>query len=191
MDAITLLKQDHKTVKGLFAQFDKAGDSAHQRKRALVDKIIEELSIHAAIEEQLFYPAARQAVEAAEDNVLESLEEHHVVKWVLSELEGMDPKAERFTAKVTVLKENVLHHAEEEETDLFPKVRGAMGRKALQELGDQMEEAKKIVPSRPHPKAPDTPPGNLVAGPTAGLADKARAAIRGRGKSTPPKRRTS
>ncbi|MBA3653676.1 MAG: hemerythrin domain-containing protein [Actinobacteria bacterium] len=191
MDAITLLKQDHKTVKGLFAQFDKAGDSAYQRKRELVDKIIEELSIHAAIEEQLFYPAARQAVEEAEDNVLESLEEHHVVKWILSELEGMDPKAERFTAKVTVLKENVLHHAEEEETDLFPKVRGAVGRKALQELGDQMEKAKKIVPSRPHPKAPDTPPANLVAGPTAGLADKARAAIRGRGKSTGPKSRAS
>src|SRR5919106_6984890 len=104
MDAITLLKQDHKTVKQLFTQFDKLGDSAYTKKREIVDKLIEELSIHAAIEEQFFYPAARAAVEEAEDNVLESLEEHHVVKWVLSELEGMDPKAERFTAKVTVLK---------------------------------------------------------------------------------------
>ena len=179
MDAITLLKQDHKKVKGLFQQFDKAGDNAHQTKRKLVDEIIEELSIHAAIEEQIFYPAARAAVEDATDEVLESLEEHHVVKWVLSELDGMDPEAERFKAKVTVLKENVLHHAEEEETELFPKVRSAMGRKALQELGEKLEKAKATAPTKPHPKSPDTPPANLVTNPSAGVMDKARQALRG------------
>jgi hemerythrin superfamily protein len=182
MDAITLLKQDHKAVKSLFSQFDKAGDSAFQRKRAIVDKIIEELSIHAAIEEQFFYPTVRTSVKDVEDEVLESLEEHHVAKWLLSELEDMDPKAERFDAKVTVLKENILHHAEEEESDLFPQVRAAMSRKELQELGTQMEEAKGQVPRRPHPKAPDSPPANQITGPAAGLADRARAAIRGRGK---------
>lgn len=184
MDAITLLKQDHKAVKQLFAQFDKAGKSAHQRKRDIVDKIIEELSIHAAIEEQFFYPTAKAAVEETEDNVLESLEEHHIVKWVLSELDGMDPKAERFTAKVTVLKENVLHHAEEEEAELFPMVRAAMGRKALQELGEKMELAKKTAPTRPHPKAPDEPPANLVAGPAVAVADKARGFLRSRRKAS-------
>lgn len=180
MDAITLLKQDHKKVKGLFQQFDKAGEKAHETQRKLVEQIIEELSVHAAIEEQLFYPAARAAVEDVSDEVLESLEEHHVVKWVLSELDGMEPTAERFRAKVTVLKENVLHHAEEEETELFPKVRAAMGRKALQELGEKLEKAKATAPTRPHPKSPDTPPGNLVTGPTAGVLDKARGALRGR-----------
>lgn len=178
MDAITLLKQDHKTVKALFTKFDKAGDNAFQTKRQIVDQIIEELSIHAAIEEQVFYPSVREHVPDADDEVLESLEEHHVVKWLLSELETMDPKAERFVAKVTVLKENTLHHAEEEETDLFPQVRKAMGRKALQELGERLEGAKKGAPRRPHPKAPDSPPGNLVVGPAAGLADKALSAIR-------------
>src|SRR5437773_822504 len=98
MDAITLLKADHKAVKGLFSHFDKAGARAYQRKREIVDQLIEELSIHAAIEEQLFYPAARACVEDARDDVLESLEEHHVVKWLLAELEDMDPKAERFVA---------------------------------------------------------------------------------------------
>jgi hemerythrin superfamily protein len=180
MDAITLLKQDHKTVKGLFQQFDKAGDNAHAKKREIVDKLIEELSVHAAIEEQIFYPAARAAVEDAEDEVLESLEEHHVVKWLLSELDGMDPTAERFTAKVTVLKENVLHHADEEEKELFPKVRAAMGRKALQELGERLEKNKDVAPTRPHPRSPDTPPANLVTGPAAGVVDKARAAFRGK-----------
>jgi hemerythrin superfamily protein len=176
MDAITLLKNDHKTVKSLFTKFDRLGDRAHKQRRELVDKIIEELSVHAAIEEQVFYPAVREAVPDVLDHVLESLEEHHVVKWVLSELDGMDPHEERFVAKVTVLKENVLHHAEEEEDDMFPKVREALGRKALQEMGAVMEKAKKAAPTRPHPRAPDTPPGNLVAGAVAGLADQARKA---------------
>ena len=182
MDAITLLKQDHKTVKRLFAEFDKTADGANKERRAIVDKIIEEISVHAAIEEQVFYPAARGAVEDAHDEVLESLEEHHVMKWLLSELEDLDPKAERFKAKVTVLKENTLHHAEEEEAELFPKVRAAMGRKALQELGERLEAAKKGAPRRPHPKAPDSPPANLVIGPAAGVADRARSRFRGRNK---------
>ena len=176
MDAITLLKNDHKTVEGLFKKFEKAGDDAHKTKRDIVDKIIEELSIHAAIEEQVFYPAVRRAVKKAEDDVLESLEEHHIVKWVLSELDGMSPEAERFEAKVTVLIENVRHHKDEEEEELFPKVRKALGTKQLAELGAQLERAKKTAPTRPHPKAPDTPPGNLVAGATAGLVDRARKA---------------
>ena len=172
MDAITLLKNDHKAVKRLFRQFEKLGDNAVKSRRELVDKMIEELSIHAAIEEQLFYPAVREAVPDAEDQVLESLEEHHVVKWTLSELEDMSGDEERFEAKVTVLIESVEHHAEEEEEELFPEVRKAMGRKALAELGAAMEKAKKTAPTRPHPRAPDSPPGNVVAGKVAGLADK-------------------
>lgn len=174
MDAITLLKNDHKTVSALFKKFDKLGDRAEKSKREVVDKIIEELSIHAAIEEMHFYPAARECAPDTEDHVLESLEEHHIVKWVLSELVGMSPSDERFDAKVTVLKENVEHHVEEEEQDWFPKVREAMGRKALQELGAVMEKAKKTAPKRPHPRSPDTPPGNLVVGAAAGIVDQAR-----------------
>ena len=84
------------------------------------------LSKHAAIEEQVFYPEVRRAVSSLGDEVLEALEEHHVVKWTLSELEGMTPEDERFQAKVTVLMENVRHHVREEERDLFPQVRKAM-----------------------------------------------------------------
>ena len=174
MDAITLLKQDHKAVRSLFREFEKAGDNATKTKRDVVDRIIKELSIHAAIEEQLFYPAVRAAVPDAEDNVLESLEEHHVVKWTMSELEEMDPSHERFDAKVTVLIESVRHHADEEESDLFPKVRDALGRKFLAELGDAMEKAKRTAPTRPHPRSPDEPPGVVVAGLAAGILDRAR-----------------
>ena len=174
MDAITLLRNDHKAVKRLFRQFEKAGDAAYITKRRLVDDMIRELAIHAAIEENLFYPTARELVPEVEDNALESLEEHHIVKWTLSELETMDPQHERFDAKVTVLIESVEHHAKEEEDEFFPKVRKGMGRKALNELGDRMEKAKKAVPTRPHPKAPDEPPGSVVAGILSAITDRAR-----------------
>ena len=157
MDAITLLKQDHKTIEGLFKKFEQAGPRADKTRRDVADKIVRELSVHAVIEEQVFYPAIREAVPDAEDTVLESLEEHHVAKWVASEVDGMPPDAERFKAKVTVLIENVRHHIQEEEEELFPEVREAMGRKALQELGEALEQAKKVAPTHPQPAPPGHP----------------------------------
>jgi len=172
MDAITLLKDDHKTVEQLFRRYEKAGDRAHAEKRNLVDRFTEALSVHAAIEEQLFYPVVRATVPGTEDMALESLEEHHIVKWVLAELEHMDPGDERFDAKVTVLTENVRHHIREEEQELFPRVRDELGRDALSHLGDAMAEARKTAPTRPHPRSPDAPPANVVVGAAAGVADR-------------------
>jgi hemerythrin superfamily protein len=172
MDAITLLKDDHHTVETLFKRFEKAGDRAFTLKRGIVDKVIAELSTHAAIEEELFYPATRATVPDIDDIVLESIEEHHIVKWILSEVEHMDPREEAFDAKVTVLIENVRHHVEEEEDDYFPKVRKALGRKVLAELGDAMQAAKVTAPTRPHPRSPSIPPANLVVNNAAGLVDR-------------------
>jgi hemerythrin superfamily protein len=176
MDAITLLKQDHKAVEKLFKQFEKTTAPAEQRK--LAQRIVKELSVHAAIEEMVFYPAVRTQVPKAEDTVLESLEEHYIVKWVLNELEDMKPNHERFKAKMTVLIENVRHHVKEEESELFPDVRKAIKRKELAELGEALEKAKKVAPTSPHPRAPDTPPGNLVAGAAAGAMDKAKTKVK-------------
>src|SRR6185437_6384755 len=97
---------------------------------------------------------------------------HHIVKWVLSELESMTPGDERFDAKVTVLIENVRHHVEEEEQEFFPMVRSELGRKALGDLGEAMAAAKKVAPTNPHPRSPDSPPANRVVGTTAGVADR-------------------
>lgn len=150
MDAIVLLKDDHKTVRGLFREFEKTKESATpQAKRTLVDKIIKELTTHSFIEETIFYPAAREAAPDTRDHVLESIEEHHVVAWMLSELQNLDPADETFDAKVTVLMENVRHHVDEEEKEWFPEVRKAMGRNRLQELGEQMEKAKPKAPADP------------------------------------------
>jgi hemerythrin superfamily protein len=176
-DAIAYLKADHRTVEKLFKAFEKAGDKAFRTKRKIVDDIIRELSQHAAVEEQFFYPAARREVPACNADVLEAIEEHHVAKWLLSELTRTDAADERFDAKVTVLIENVRHHVEEEEHDLFPEIRLGMGRKALLDLGQQLAEGKALAPTRPHPRSPDEPPGSLIAGAVAGVVDRARSAV--------------
>lgn len=150
MDAITLLKADHKSVNALFKAFEKSDDASQKRK--LVDSMIEELSIHAAIEERVFYPASRNEAADTTDEVLEAIEEHHVVKWILSELQGLDPNDERFDAKTTVLIELVRHHVEEEEQEFFPKVRAELGRKRLGEIGVELEQAKTTAPHVPLPK---------------------------------------
>jgi hemerythrin superfamily protein len=172
MDAITFLKNDHRTVEELFKRFELAGDRAHVQKRQIVDRIIEELSVHAAIEEQVFYPVARATVAGTEDIALESLEEHHVVKMLLAELVDMDPAHERFDAKVTVLIENVRHHIEEEESDFFPKVRKQLGRNELADLGEALADAKKTAPTKPHPRMPDAGRANVVAGAITGVVDR-------------------
>ncbi|MFE6222485.1 MULTISPECIES: hemerythrin domain-containing protein [unclassified Streptomyces] len=149
MDGIVLLRQDHKTVEKLFKEFERAGDDDHRRKREIADEVIRELTAHTWIEEQVFYPAAREAAPDTKDHVLESVEEHHAVLWMMSELDGLDPEDERFDAKMTVLMENVRHHVEEEENDWFPEVRKAMGRNRLVELGERMEQERKNAPASP------------------------------------------
>jgi hemerythrin-like domain-containing protein len=172
MDAITLLKDDHKSLEQLFKRFEDAGDRAFVEKRKIVDRIIEELSVHAAIEEQFFYPVARATVPDTDELALEAIEEHGIVKWLLHDLEKMSVENERFDAKVTVLIETVRHHLEEEEQELFPKVRDELGRNALADLGEVLEDARKLAPTHPHPRAGDTPPANLAMGPAAGVMDR-------------------
>ena len=100
MNAIKLLRKDHQTVEGLFKRYEKAGDGAMKEKQHIAEQITKELSVHAAIEEELLYPAARAVAEELEDISLESLEEHHLVKQTLAELERMSPSDERFDAKM-------------------------------------------------------------------------------------------
>ncbi|MFF6787479.1 hemerythrin domain-containing protein [Streptomyces filamentosus] len=122
-----LLREGHKTVEKLFKRFEKTDDDEAAERRRIADEVIEELTVHAWIEEKIFYPAAREAAPDTKDHVLESIEEHHAVVWMLSETKDMDPGDERFKAKMTVLIEQVRHHVEEEEQDWFPDVRKAMG----------------------------------------------------------------
>src|SRR3954469_2105988 len=142
-DAIVLLKQDHKEIRKLFREFELAGEGARKRKGQLVDRILEALTVHTYIENECMYPEVRKLLPDLEDDVLESYEEHHVADVLCMELATMAPDDEHFSAKTTVLIENVEHHMEEEESEWFPEVRKALGRKQLQELGAEMIELKK------------------------------------------------
>ncbi len=176
-DGIALLREDHRAVKRLFREFFAAGDRAHGARRQLADKIITELSIHAGIEENVLYPRMRIAIPQADTDVLEALEEHHIVKSTCAELETMAPSDERFAPKMQVLIENVTHHIGEEEGDLFPRLRKALGRDELMVMGEDLRAAKRVVPTRPHPNAPDEPPASTAAAAVSAPMDAARKAV--------------
>ena len=148
-DAIVMLKNDHKEIRKAFRDFENAGENATVTKGKLVDKIIELLTVHTYIENEVMYPRVRELLPEIEDDILESYEEHHVADVLVMELFAMKPDAERFTAKTTVLIENVRHHIEEEEDEWFPKVREGLGRKVLQEIGAEMQKARTTAPKHP------------------------------------------
>ncbi len=143
IDPVALLKDDHEKVKGLFDKFENAkSDSA---KKSAARKAIMDLKVHAAIEEEIFYPACDAALDSKEghDILLEAEEEHHVVHLLIAELDAMSDDDEHFDAKFTVLAENVRHHIEEEETEMLPKAEKAVDSETMNDLGAQMAERKK------------------------------------------------
>jgi hemerythrin superfamily protein len=148
-DAIVMLKNDHRQIKRLFREFERAGDNALKAKGAIVDRILQALTVHTYIENEGLYPAVREMLPDLEDDVLESYEEHHVADVLCLELAALSPDSERFDAKVTVLIEIVEHHIEEEEDEWFPKVRDGLGRKRLQQIGADMERLRAKAPRRP------------------------------------------
>ena len=178
MDAIKLTKEDHRKVEQLFKKFQQAGPRAFKTKEHLAERITKELSVHASIEEQLLYPALRKA--QGNGQVEEALQEHQEVKEALANLGKLSADDGGFDQTMSQVIEDVTHHAKEEEREMLPKLRQALSKKDLEELGERMKKAKKTAPTRPHPKAPNTPPGNVVAGSVAAVADRARDAIKGR-----------
>jgi hypothetical protein len=142
MDAITLLKTDHEKVAGIFEQLEPTTERAVKTREELFAKLQQELDVHAHIEETIFYPVLIQEAETR-DITLEGIEEHHVIKTLLKELAAMQVDSEQWTAKLKVLKENVEHHVEEEESDMFKGARAVLSKEQLEDLGTRMEAAKK------------------------------------------------
>ena len=122
-DAVALLKADHKEVHAMFEEYEGLGDRANVSKNKLVAKICKALKIHTQIEEEIFYPAVRQASKDTEDMVDEAVVEHASAKDLIAQLEEMDPEDDLYDAKVKVLGELIDHHVEEEEEEMFPKAR--------------------------------------------------------------------
>jgi hemerythrin superfamily protein len=140
MDVLELLKEDHQKVKKLFEQGQQTQDKKQQKQ--IFKEIKSELEKHTRLEETIFYPAMEEH-EELKDMVLESLEEHKQVKTVLREMGKLSPNSEKFKPKFKVLKDNVEHHAEEEEEGkMFPKIRKVINRAELEQLGQELEAAK-------------------------------------------------
>jgi hypothetical protein len=142
-DAIALLKRDHVTVKGLLKRLDASSGRATAQRKELFHQIENEIRIHSKIEEEIFYPAYKAAARKNDkDLYFEAREEHHLVDLVLAEMRGSPVASEEYAAKAKVLKDLVEHHAEEEETEMFPKARQILKDARLRELGMQMKDRK-------------------------------------------------
>jgi hemerythrin-like domain-containing protein len=146
-DAIALLKEDHETVRKLLGELEETTDKAAGKREKLLASIEQELTIHTRIEEEIFYPAFRDAARKKDDAKLyyEAVEEHHVVDLVMPEIKGTDVESDQVPAKAKVLKDLVEHHAEEEETEMFPRARKLMDRAELLRLGAEMMRRKESM----------------------------------------------
>jgi hemerythrin superfamily protein len=143
MDALELLIGDHNRVKGLFARFNAAHDADDLTVQQVVaDSIFTELDVHTEIEETVFYPAVQELSDEIRETVVEGLEEHRVAKELIREARALDPSDEHWPAKVKVLTESVEHHVEEEQSEMFPKVRAAMEPDRLEALGRALDRKK-------------------------------------------------
>ncbi|MBV8726625.1 MAG: hemerythrin domain-containing protein [Candidatus Eremiobacteraeota bacterium] len=144
MDALTLLKNDHTKVKGLFEEVEALGERATTSRERLFEQIDGELSLHAEVEEKIFYPAFKRRAEDSEEReeVAEAYEEHALVKSLIGELEDLDPSDEQYKAKLNVLIELVKHHADEEEKTMFKMAREMFEKSELEQLGEKIAQMK-------------------------------------------------
>ena len=141
MNAFTLLKADHKKVAGILEKLDSTTERGVKTREELFTQLKTELDVHAHIEETILYPALEEADETR-DITLEAYEEHRLVKQLLAELESLGKDEEQWTAKFTVLKENIEHHVEEEEGEMFKKARKVLSKEEAEDLGARLEAAK-------------------------------------------------
>lgn len=138
-DAITLLTEDHDRVRNMFKDYENLGDAAAAARQKLAQQICEELTIHAQVEEEIFYPAVRQIID--DDDLMDEADvEHAAAKELIAQIEEMDPDQSHYDAKVKVLGEEVEHHIKEEQDDMFAKV--SKSKLDLQGLGEQMTRRK-------------------------------------------------
>lgn len=178
-DAIELLIGDHREVEQLFEMMDKARQSSDvDQQRYVAEHVVEDLSVHAVIEEEILYPAMRDAFPDGDQLVEDALQEHQEAKELLTRIDGKDPQSDDARAAFDELVATIHHHVADEEAQLV-RLRGALGQERLEQMGKKMELARKAAPTHPHPHAPNTPPGNVAAGAFAAVVDKIRDALRG------------
>lgn len=175
-DGIQVLIDDHREVENLFQQYEKTTDPSEQTR--IVHQVIHELAVHGEIEELLFYPRLRTSLPDGNELADEAVHEHVEIKETLNALDKMQAGDDGFDTRMNELMAEVRHHVEEEENDIFPKIREALPAEQLDRLGNSLRGAKAIVPTRPHPSAPTGPVGKLAASPPVALIDRVRDVVR-------------
>ena len=159
MNAIDVLKSDHKKIRALLTELEATTTRAVKKRLSLLRILTTEIHTHAALEEEIFYPAFRAAGQTSDDDKMffEALEEHRAAgELVLPDLQQTDPASDQFSGRAKVLKELIEHHADEEEKEMFPRARKLLDATSLRELGAAMEQRKRELALRQRPKAEST-----------------------------------
>lgn len=183
-DAITLLTHDHREAEAMFAEIEACTGSDEQtlsRKRDLAEQVVTELVRHSVAEEEYLYPMIREVLRDGNQLADHEISEHAEAERTMKTLEGLSPDNLEFDTTLRTLRQQIESHVAEEEGELFPRLRQACDAEQLRQLGDKLEKAKKVAPTRPHPSSPSTPPGNKLLGPMVGLVDRVRDALTGHG----------
>ncbi|GAA2479991.1 hemerythrin domain-containing protein [Streptomyces thermolineatus] len=180
-DVIDELTTDHREVEELFGKIERL-PSGDGRRKTYVDQVTMELVRHSVAEEEYLYPAVRKSVTGGGDIADKELEDHAAAERIMKDLEGRGADDPEFDRLVGELMREIRAHVADEEGNLFPQLRAAAGPGDMEELGEKVRRAKKTAPTRPHPTAPDKPPANKLLAPGAGLVDRVRDALSGRGK---------
>ncbi|WP_055491129.1 hemerythrin domain-containing protein [Streptomyces sp. TP-A0356] len=178
MDAIELLKHDHRKVEQLFRDYHAAADGT--QRRAVVETLIRELSRHAALEELMLYPLAKKVLPGGAHEIHRYLAEHKAAKETLLALDKLPADDDRTGELVERLRREIEEHVREEEGGLMPQLRDAVSQRELDELGQLLVRARQTAPTRPHPHAPAEPPALSLAGPVAAAYDRLRDRLQGR-----------
>jgi hemerythrin superfamily protein len=173
MNAVALLKKDHRSVERLFERYR----TATRGKKTIVDRITRELSAHMAAEERELYPILRQAIEDGASLMRDAEKEHSEARGLLAELPGLDEGSFEMDSKVATLRGAIAHHVKDEEGEIFPKAERALGEPRLNELGPRIARAKKAAPARPSPSAARNSPGASVTGVASAAVDRVRTAF--------------
>lgn len=176
------LVTDHREVETLFGKIE-ALPSGDTKRKLYADQATMELVRHSVAEEAYLYPAVREHVEGGAALADKELEDHAKAEQLMKDLESCAADHPDFDRLMTALMSEIRSHVADEEQNLFPRLRAACSADALNELGDKVRQAKKTAPTRPHPAAPDKPPANKMLAPGAGLVDRLRDALSGRGRT--------
>ncbi|MFD8225927.1 hemerythrin domain-containing protein [Streptomyces massasporeus] len=180
-NVIDELVTDHREVEEMFGKIE-ALPSGHRDRKVYADQVTMELVRHSVAEEAYLYPAVREHVAGGDALADQELKDHATAEQIMKDLEGCDAGDADFDRLVGMLMSEIRSHIADEEGNLFPRLRQACPMDALNELGDKVRKAKKTAPTRPHPAAPDKPPANKLLAPGAGMVDRLRDALSGRGK---------